>query len=133
MPQELRNLVGVAPSGFGRPLCASAPPGRGLEVDMGGGFAEPGAWRGPGRGLGRAWGMQGAWAVWAGPGGGPGRSLAGVGPGGRGWAGPQQNLGGAWSLEEVLGGQLAGPMEKPVHFLSPQGWEGGLAEKFSPE
>ena len=46
MPQELRNLVGVAPSGFGCPLCASAPPGRGLEVDKGGGFAEPGAWRG---------------------------------------------------------------------------------------
>ena len=42
MLQELRNLVGVAPSGFGCPLCASAPPGRGLEVDKGGGFAEPG-------------------------------------------------------------------------------------------
>lgn len=85
-PQGLRNLVGVAPSGFGCPLRASALPGRGLEVDVGGASA------GPGRGLGP---------------------------------------GGAWGLEEALGGQLIGPREKPVHFLSPQGWEGGLAEGFS--
>ena len=115
-PQGLRNLVGMAPRGFGCPLRASALPGRGLEVDVGGASAEPGRGLGPGRGagrgLGRAWAGPGAWAgCWAGPG---------------AWSEP-----GAWSLEEALGGQLVGPREKPVHFLSPQGWEGGLAEAFS--